>query len=54
MTDDDVRPEVIGELDAGQISVPVMQEEAGPPEATEERRVARPEERTDDRPGDLR
>ena len=54
MTDDDVRPEVVGELDAGQISVPVMQEEAGPPEASEERRAARPDERSDERPADLR
>jgi hypothetical protein len=40
MTQDDEHPDVVGEVDAGQISVPVMEEESDHPVAPEDRRHA--------------
>jgi hypothetical protein len=38
MTDDDTSPEVVGELDAGQISVPIIEETTDERVAPEDRR----------------
>jgi hypothetical protein len=50
MTDEDEHAEVVGELDAGQISVPVMEEDADGRGAPEDDEAMPP----DDRPSDLR